>query len=243
MIEPPRFCYRQGTGPLTDQLHEVAQHVAQHGDRLLIVDSVGLAMPSRSDGADANEGALKLFSALRHLGLTTLLIDHVAGADMGREGAVAKPYGSVYKFNLARNIFELRAGAPTPDGTHHLGLYHRKSNRTAKLPPVGVAIHHEPGSIWLEAEELEAAEANAAIPLHSRIHALLLSGGRDVKAIAEAANSQPNTVRAVLSRMQGMGMVTKLPGKNGIWAAVALGRADAAQHEAQRVAHPTEGDA
>jgi hypothetical protein len=242
-IAPPKnIHYRAGAGPLTDQLDDVAQHIAQHDVALLIIDSVGLALPSRAEGADANEAALKLFAALRYLGITTLLIDHVAGADMGAERAILKPYGSVYKFNLARNLFELRGMPPTADGVMHLALYHRKSNRTAKLGPMGLGVHHGPGELLFMREELEAAEANAAIPLHSRIYTLLLAGGKDVRTIADAVNSSPNTVRATLSRMATLGMAMKLPGnpRNPVWVVVAGGertaQAPEAQHQAQHAA-------
>lgn len=228
-IKPPAVHYRSGSASLPDQLHEIAQHIAQHDVAVLIVDSVGLALPSRGEGADANEGAVKLFSALRHLGITTLLIDHVAGADMGVERAVTKPYGSVYKFNLARNIFELRASASDADGTRHIGLYHRKSNQTALLPPVGLAVYHGTDELLFEREELEAAEANAAIPLHSRIHSLLLAGGKEVRPLADALNETPAKVRTTLHRMKALGQVTQLDG--GIWAAVYRGAQHIAQHD------------
>jgi hypothetical protein len=220
---PKNIHYRTGTGPLTDHLDEIAQHVAQPGIVLLIIDSVGLAMPSRADGADANEGALKLFAALRHLGLTTLLIDHVAGTDMGSDRPVAKPYGSVYKYNLGRNVFELRNSPnPSADGVMHLELHNRKANRTAKLSVTGLAVHHGEDELLITREEVEHAELNAAVPLHARIHTLLLAGGRTPSAIAKAVNSTEGTVRETLRRMATMGIVTRLKAKQGrefVWAA------------------------
>lgn len=236
-LKPPAIFYRRGMGtPLTDQIHELAQHIAQHDVALLIVDSVGLAMPSRGDGADANESALRLFAALRHLSVTTLLLDHVAGVDVGAERTVLKPYGSVYKKWLARSVWEMRALAPSPDAMH-VALYHSKFNAGPKSQPVGLAIHHGIGELLFTREDLDAAEANSPIPLHSRIYTLLLTGGKDVRSLGEALNEQPNKLRSVLSRMASMGLVTKLPGKGGIWAAVYRGPSEA-QHEAQHVAQP-----
>jgi hypothetical protein len=233
-VAPPSIHYRRGMGTsLPDQLHEIAQHIAQHDVALLIVDSVGLAMPTRGDGADANEAALRLFAALRHLSVTTLLLDHVAGADVGAEKSVLKPYGSVYKKWLARSVWELRAMAPTPDAMH-VGLYHSKFNAGPKSQPMGLAIYHGPGEIMLTREDLDMAEANSAIPLHSRIYTLLLAGGKDVRALSEALNEPPNKIRSVLSRMAEMGKVSKLPGKAGIWAALARPSVQA-QQEAQQM--------
>lgn len=220
---PKNIHYRRGTGPLPDQLPDIAQHVAQHGTVLVIVDSVGLAMPSRAEGADANEGALKLFSALRHLQLTTLLVDHIAGVNMGAERGAPKMYGSVYKWNLARNVFELRAQPDPPeDSAMHVGLYHRKSNRTAKVGPIGLAVHHSPGEILITTEELDSIEANPAIGLASRIHTLLLAGGKTARDIAKAVGSSEGTVRTTLNRLAAEGRVTKLKARQGreiVWAA------------------------
>jgi hypothetical protein len=223
---PGTLHYRAGAGPLTDQLDDVAQHIAQHGIVLLVIDSVGLAMPSRAEGADANEAVLRLFSALRYLDVTSLLIDHVAGADMGREGPVAKPYGSVYKWNLARNVFELRQEPAGDEDVMRLALFHRKANRTAKLDPIGLGIHHGPGKLLFTREDLDELTANAAIPLHSRIHSLLLAGGKTPSQIAEAVGASSTTVRTTLHRMKSMGMAAELQGKAGrekVWAAIYRG--------------------
>lgn len=238
-----RLHYRAGAGPITDSLDEIAQHIAQHDVRLLIIDSVGLAMPSRSEGADANEGALKLFSALRILGITTLLIDHVAGVDMGKEGAVPKPYGSVYKYNLGRNLFELRAVPPAPDNVQRVALYHRKANRGPKRDPLGLAMHRGPGELTFQVEEVDGFEANVPIPVHARIERYLGDVGRaTVSDIADAAGVTREAARATLSRMARLGRVTRLPGggRNPSWGLVSNRARLEAQHEAQHVALPPE---
>lgn len=241
-IEPPTFHYRQCVATLPDQLHEIAQHQAQHGTALAVVDSVGLAMPARTEGSDANDGALRLFTALRHLSLTSVLIDHVAGVNMGAQNAVVKPYGSVYKVNLARQVFELRTARQTDDGVMHLGLFHRKANATARNHARGIAISHAPGTIRLEGEELEMGPDNGAIDLGTRIVTTLLSGGKTVKAIAAAVGSTEETVREYLGRLAAMGRVTVVPEKHGrakVWGAVAGFTADEPQHQPKHVAVPT----
>jgi hypothetical protein len=223
---PGNLHYRAGAAPLTDQLDDIAQHIAQHQIVLLIIDSVGLAMPARSDGADANESALRLFSALRYLDVTSLLIDHVAGADMGREGPVSKPYGSVYKWNLARNVFELRQQPTGDDDVMRLALLHRKANRTAKLDPIGLGVNHGPGELLFTREDLDEMTANAAIPLHSRIHTILLAGGKTPTQIAEALDASLKSVRTTLHRMRSMDLARPLSAKEGrenVWGAIARG--------------------
>ncbi len=249
-VEPPQIGYRRGMGvPLTDQLHDLAQHVEQQHVALLIVDSVGLAMPARSDGADANEAALRLFSALRHLSVTTLLIDHIAGADVGQEKLATKPYGSVYKAWMARSVWQLRAGSTTPDGVLHVGLWHTKFNAGPKHASLGLGIHFGPGEILIAREEIEDEELNAAMPLHSRIYNALLMGGKTSAQLAALLDEPGNKVRAVLGRMLDRQMAAQLEGRgrDKVWVVVtgrepaaSVGRTSTAQHVEQQVLRSVE---
>ena len=115
--------------PIEDRVAPLARYVAEEKVGLVIIDSVGMAMSSARDGGDVSETAIKFFRALRALNSAVVAIDHVAGEDMRRNArGASKPYGSVYKWNSARNAFELRERkAPDRFGTHLL-LKHRKTN-------------------------------------------------------------------------------------------------------------------
>lgn len=220
-IEPPQICYRRGMGTaLTDQIHDVAQHLAQHKDELLIVDSVGLAEPTRSEGADANESAKRMFSALGHLRVTSLLIDHVAGVDVGADRLAAKPYGSVFKKWLARSVWQLRAGATDPDGTMHVALYHDKFNAGEKHAPMGLSLHRGGGELLFQREEITDERLEAGQPLATRIYALLLAGGKSAPQLAKALDEPGNKIRSVLNRMQKGQYVQRLD-RSDIWVPVA----------------------
>lgn len=126
---PPEIRYSALVRPIEDRVAPLARYVAEEGIGFVIIDSVGMAMSTARDGSDASDTAIRFFRALRALNTAVLAIDHVSGDDMrrGRAGA-AKPYGSVYKWNSARNAFELRERREQDASGKHLVLKHRKTN-------------------------------------------------------------------------------------------------------------------
>ena len=123
--------YQRAQGPLVDWIDDLANHVAGEQFDLVVIDSVGLAL-----GGDANDAqtVLAFFEALRQLETTILLIDHMTkGPDSQDRGA----FGSVYKRNSARSLWEMRQAA---DGELNMGLYHRKANNSRLSPPLGLRL-------------------------------------------------------------------------------------------------------
>jgi hypothetical protein len=132
----------------------------------------------------------------------------------------------VYKWNLARNVFELRQQPAAGDDVMHLALFHRKANRTARLDPIGLGVYHGPGELLFTREELDDVMANSAVPLHDRIHTLLLAGGRTPTQIAEQVGAGVGVVRTTLGRMRSLGLAIQLQAKEGrehVWGAIARG--------------------
>ena len=123
--------YQAAQGPLVDWIDDLAAHVDGGQFDLVVIDSVGMAL-----GGDANdaETVLAFFRALRQLQTTTLLIDHMTkGPDSQDRGA----FGSVYKRNSARSLWEMRQAA---DGELTMGLYHRKANKSRLLDTLGLSL-------------------------------------------------------------------------------------------------------
>lgn len=125
LSEPAPIRYMNLKTPITDHntLSVIADAVEVYDIGLIVIDSVVMASPS-ADQKDPAQGAKDFFSATSILGTTVLAIDHLAGDDMKKPGSVTKPYGSVFKWNIARNVFELRY----IEKDDALVLKHRKSN-------------------------------------------------------------------------------------------------------------------
>jgi len=129
--------YRHCALPLAEDLNEIRRIVLEGDIKLIIVDSLGAAC-----GGDMNsaEVATRFFSAIRQLPVTPLLISHVS-KEVEKEKT---PFGSVYFYNYARNVYQLRKHEEEDEIT--LGLWHKKCNFTKKNPPYGV--HHKIHPRW-----------------------------------------------------------------------------------------------
>jgi len=205
-IEAPGIRYRRCAHRLTALTESIADQVAREDIALLIVDSVGLAQGTSGDGGDANESTLGLFEALRSIGCTSLLIDHVRGDELGNSKVSAKPYGSVYKVNLARSIFELRReDQPSyPEATQVL-LRHTKVNSGPKLKPQGLRIIHGETSILFERCVIDAPdlEQHAGTTVDRMRRLLGRSGELDESDLAETLGVSRSAIRQTMTRHQG----------------------------------------
>ena len=182
-VNPPEIHYRSMSRPLADEVESVANYIGAHGINLAIVDSVGLAMGATQDGDGVADGAFRLFAALRELRTTNLLIDHVAGAELGaKNGLSPKPYGSVYKQNLARSVFEIRSDKQVGE-MHEIVLVHTKQN-VARVSPQELSVEYGDGVIKFRREGVRTQEVMAALPVIERIFRVI-DGGKTVQELAD----------------------------------------------------------
>lgn len=208
-----RIRYRRCYGPLTEQTDEIARLVASEGIGLLIVDSVGLAGGQSSDGADISDSAIRLFSAFRSIGTTVLAVDHVSKGDASDPNRPARPYGSIYKTNLARATFELRRSS-TSGEVARIGVFNTKSNVRRLLPPIGLAVAQaDDGTISYGSFDVAADhELGRKAPLWQRALALLEEGDMSEEELAEALDAKARSLNAVLNDMaRQSGTVERLP--------------------------------
>jgi hypothetical protein len=210
---PIEIRYRPMVAPIADQVDELARIVDRERIGLVIVDSVGPASGTTSDGADAAESALRLFAAFRFLRTTVLALDHVAKASLDEPGRQARPYGSIFKQNLARSTWEIRRAGEA------IALYHTKSNVARLQPPRGLHVQYTEGGSITYAEAMLADELRKPMKLPERIADLLSDGfHREVAQIVEELGmekEESNKVRVALSRDP---RFNKLP--SGTWEVV-----------------------
>lgn len=222
-VRAPEIDYRACNGSLEDMAEDLSRHVAAEGIGLVVVDSTGMASGAGREGSDANEATLRLFSGIRYLGCSVLAIDHITGEDVKSASGVAKPYGSIYKVNLARSVWELRRHDEA------VVLYHRKVNRGPLHEPIALSVVHEPTSVTFSKTELDPVDLVAGMTQQKRLLLLLRDGPMTVADLAEKAGMTDASVRTVLSRGNGT-LFTKLDDHR--WALVYRGP----QHVAPDVA-------
>lgn len=207
-IEAPEIAYRECVVPLVDQIEDVQRQVTNGHHDLLIVDSVGMALNPKREGGDANESVRALYQALRPLGITAILIDHVVGAETKLGTRSSRPYGSVYKENLARNTYEVRPLKPVPGetGVRHITIRHPKANMSDHLPTIGLQVLFAEDAVRFEAEPVQQVpieEENAGGgPTSTRnlIRAVLEAGHLTEAEIADEIGRKLDSVGRTLRR-------------------------------------------
>jgi hypothetical protein len=110
-----RYCHQ----PLVDDIDTIAAMIARENIDMVVVDAKGAAV-----GGQINEAkeTMQMFNALRSLRVTSVIIDHVS------KESNSGPIGSIYNFNEARNVWEMRASQTEGSDRTRIGLYHRKTN-------------------------------------------------------------------------------------------------------------------
>lgn len=189
-----RFCVQ----PLASEIEELQRIVAEQEIEFAIIDSMGPAVGGEK--GDPKDPVIEYFRALRSLRICTLTIDHVAKG----EGTKRTPYGSVYKQNLSRNVFEVRKSQETGEDLLTIGVFHRKSNFDRLQPAMGFQCTFGNASISVEQVAVrdipELAEGGT---LRDRIAGALRHGAMTVKEIADETGLGENTIRTTLNRSKG----------------------------------------
>jgi len=209
-----RFCVQ----PLANDIELIQRIVSEKEIDFAIIDSMGPAC-----GADPSDPAavIEYFSALRSLRKGTLTLDHIP-----KNAPTPSPYGSVYKTNLSRSVFELRKDQEPGEDTMRLGLFHRKSNFGKLIPPVGLTANFTPETIAFSTCPVRDTPALAeAMSLKERIKGLLFqTSPLNAKEIAEELNIPQNTVRSILNRFRDKAFTRVTDGPEPTWAVLSRGR-------------------
>ena len=196
-LDVPDIGYMPCRRPLADELEAVADRVHEEQAGLVIIDSAGLAMGDSGQYADAADGALKLFGAVKAIGLPALIIDHVAAAEQ-KNTAAAKPYGSVYKWNSARMAWELKREKEPEEGRAELLLIHGKYNNGERHKPIGLEIMYQPTMIFIGPTEVESEDLAVNLSTADRLARLLRDGMKSEAWCAQQLGVSQGRIRQVL---------------------------------------------
>jgi hypothetical protein len=194
-------CRRRG--PIAGFAEDIARYIDKEGIGLVIVDSIGMASGTSNEGSDANESAIRLFSAFGFLGTTVLAIDHISKAAADDGNKPARPYGSIYKGLLARATYELRR-SQAADGRSLLGLYNTKANDGPLLSPMTFSvIHDEDGSIRYDRLEAVPIELTKSLSNGDKIASVVHGHPMTTGEIADETGLDQSVVRVTLNRAKG----------------------------------------
>jgi len=209
-----QLAYKRVVTPLADCLTELQSLVQRHDSDVIVVDSLALAAGGELERA---ETAIRFYQALRHLNKPALLLGHVA-----KNAEEKTPFGSVFFFNLARSIWEVRKVQEPESGHYVMGLYHRKCNLGPRRLPIGLQVTIGHDRCMLSTADLsEEPELRAAMPLVEQVTALLKDKrARTAQLITEELDAPLETVRRTLQRHKGSKwyQLTGSGGKEAQWA-------------------------
>jgi hypothetical protein len=201
-LSVPAVFYRDYYRSLTEVVRAVRQDVAENDIGLVIVDSIAPAC----GGEVTAEQAIPFFNALRSLGpdVTRLVVSHVSHSTATKESGAGRPFGSVFVRNLARSAWEIQRAEEGGDDEHVLvGMYHRKVNRGRPQRDVGlrVCFRDPDGEIVIRRTELlENVDLAAHASVGDRMVYALQRGALDTNALAEAADTKPETAARLARR-------------------------------------------
>ncbi|MBI2934634.1 MAG: AAA family ATPase [Chloroflexi bacterium] len=189
-LETIDIAYRGCTEPLQDQVEEIARYCQSEGIVAIVVDSVEMAMAGTKEiGGDANDSTIKMFAALRMIGCSALLVDHVAKNGDVAPGSPRRAYGSIFKGNLARMAFELRLGRDgiNREGELHIGLFHEKRNDDGHLlKPAGFRVAFDDTETAYYREDIETSDLVARLSLMAQVQRELAKGTANLDILASA---------------------------------------------------------
>ena len=193
------FKYRSSHDVLYHDIDPLRRAVAENNISLVVVDSLGGAAAGQINDADVN---IKVFNALRSLNVTALIIDHVS-----KDGSTDRgPIGSVFKYNRARSVWEVKKSQQVGETGSKVGLYHRKANSGKLQKPLGFSLEFigEPAEVVTvnEARVEDVPELEEGLSWPDRIdNAIATNGGMETNQLIEYfGDKHSGTIRTNLTR-------------------------------------------
>lgn len=139
----------------------------------VILDSLGA---SGTDG-ESVESVVTLLTELKRLGVATLVLDHQSKVQMGEKYENKTPFGSVYKENLSRSVFQL-SRVERKENRVTLKLKHTKTNFGGFLNDLIFDIAFEGDRVLFTESTVKSVEISEIEQIKEAIQVLENSGER-----------------------------------------------------------------
>lgn len=213
---PHGLLYVRATAPLLEIADQIANLVTSEGLGLVVVDSLGPACGGSDP--EAARSIIPVMGVLRDLGVTSLTVDHQAKMQQGQDYAAKTPFGSAYKYNLARAVWQTER-ADKREGALSLLLRHKKANFGPLLQNIGVRLTFEGHTVRLErVDPMDVPTLLEKLPARERVWAELRDRGETtVEELVEATGLVEKTVRNALTALRKDGQADS---DSGRWRAI-----------------------
>jgi hypothetical protein len=211
----PGLYYRQMVSLLSGALPQIRAWAEEFQITVAVIDSFGLA--TLGDPTTARD-VVPLLAGASKLPCTCLFIDHVRNLQAGETGDDLKPFGSVYKFNIARSVIRVaRAGGD--EVSLSLVVRQTKSNFGPLSEPLGLRVTFEEERICFE--QMAASSPGLARAarhpggLEKVSQELSRLGEASPQQLAEAVELSVGTVKNKLTELRRSGLAA--PIARGLW--------------------------
>ena len=124
--------YKYMTQGLASDIAVVRKIITDRNIQFVVCDSLGSACMGEPESAEV---VLKLFGAIRSLGVTSLCIDHTNKSDV--------LFGSVYKRNASRLVYHVKKSQREQDEEFELAMFHEKANNSRLIGPMGWSLQFD----------------------------------------------------------------------------------------------------
>jgi hypothetical protein len=168
---------------------------------MVIVDSLGYALEG---DAEASRDVLRFFreveGSFRRESVSLFIVDHQSKHGNYQDKTM---FGSVYKTNSIRSVFQVEPGQHDDDYIH-LTVRHKKVNFGPKLNPFGIQVIFDTSKVAVQERELDATELAGEGTLNSKDRVLMaLADGPMYPAdIADATRLELGTVKNSLTTLR-----------------------------------------
>jgi hypothetical protein len=205
---PDTLRYLNATRPLLELVGQLENEIADHGLQVLVLDSLGLAIAADTK---TEEAILPAMGALRDLHVATVLIDHQSRIQTDQSYGDKEQYGSVYKGNLARGIWQLERADPGTDPAV-VDLVLRNKKTTFGLLGEHLGLRVTFGARGVKVDAIDAASSPSLagkLPAKDRVLAALTAEpGITVDDLAEFTGISAKTAQNVLAQLRAGGQAT-----------------------------------
>ncbi len=210
LVEPPEILYRAMTRPLAEDAAFLRTEISRYQVGLVVLDSLTPGSGAEPDGVDA---AVRTLTALRSFGgVTRLALAHVSKASAEQRTGATKPFGSVFVWNLARSVWEIRGSQDEDSDELRVGLFHRKANGSRLLSHSALRFRFAADRILLDPIDVtQEPDLVVRTSLPQQIKSVLAGGALTVEELAgRIEGASAASVAAKLRWLKSKGLVLRL---------------------------------
>ena len=187
--------YKYMTQGLEADIAEVRNMVQEWDIHFVVLDSLGSACMGEPESAEV---VLKMFGALRSLGVTSLCIDHTNKNDV--------LFGSVYKRNASRQVFHVKKSQREQDKEFEFAMFHEKANNSRLIAPLGWHLRLDNAMANFTRRDVKNTRLESEMTVKERIKNYLLEvkSPQSIADIAEALDKASSHISRELSENKDM---------------------------------------